>query len=145
MINNQFDYPRVGLGAIILNSEGKILIGKRQGSHAPYYSIPGGSLKLGETFETGIIREVKEETGLDIYNPEVISVVNNLATYHEEGVHFASTILLVKNFSGEPKIIEPEKCEGWLWVDPHDLPLPHFHVSRIAVECYLGNVFYKQS
>ena len=145
MIDNKFDHPRAGLGAIILNTEGKILIGKRKGSHAPHYSIPGGSLKLGETFEEGIIREIKEETDLDIYNPKVIAIVNNLATYNEEGVHYVSVVLLVKNFSGEPRIVEPEKCEGWSWVDPHNLPLPHFHASRMAVECYLAKKFYKQN
>ncbi len=136
--------PRVGLGVIITNSEGKILIGKRQGSHAPYYSIPGGSLQLGESFEVGATRETKEETGLDIQNPQVIAVVNNLATYHEENVHYIAVVLLVKDFFGEPKVIEPEKCEGWLWADPHDLPLPHFHASQMAVECYLKNLFYKK-
>lgn len=140
--NNQ---PRVGLGVIITNSEGKILVGKRQGSHAPYYSVPGGSLKLGESFEAGAIREVKEETDLDISNPQVIAVVNNLVTYHEEDIHYIPVILLVKEFSGKPKVVEPEKCEGWQWVDPHDLPLPHFHASQMAVECYLKNLFYKKS
>ena len=42
------------------------MVGKRKGSHAQKYSIPGGSLGLGETFEKGAIREIKEETNLDI-------------------------------------------------------------------------------
>ena len=60
------NHPRVGLGIIIVNKEGNILIGKRKGSHAQKYSIPGGHLDLGETFEQGAIREIKEETNLDI-------------------------------------------------------------------------------
>ncbi len=137
--------PRVGLGVIIVNDEGKILIGKRKNSHAPYYSIPGGSLELGETFEDGAIREIKEETDLDIQSPQVIAVTNNLETYRNDGVHFISIVLLVKNFTGELKNMEPEKCEEWLWVDPNNLPLPHFDASLMGVACYLEKIFYKKS
>ncbi|MFH1254518.1 MAG: NUDIX domain-containing protein [bacterium] len=130
---------------MIINAEGKILIGKRKGEHAPYYSIPGGKLDLGETFEAGIIREIKEETNLDILDPKVIALTNNLETFQHESRHFISVILEVKNFSGELKIMEPEKCEGWQWVDPTDLPQPHFEASQLGVACYLQKVFYKKS
>lgn len=136
------NFPRVGIGVIIKNNEGNILIGKRQGSHAPYYSIPGGHLDLGETFEEVAIREVKEETNLDIDDPMVVAVTNNLETFKKEGKHYISIALLVKKYLGELKIMEPEKCEEWLWVDPKKLPQPHFDASRMCVECYLKNKHY---
>ena len=43
--------PKVGVGVIIVNDAGKILVGKRKGSFAEFYSIPGGHLEMGETFE----------------------------------------------------------------------------------------------
>jgi ADP-ribose pyrophosphatase YjhB (NUDIX family) len=138
------NHPRVGIGVIIVNDEGKILIGKRQGSHVPYYSIPGGHLDLGETFEAATIRETKEETNLDISNPKIIAVTNNLETYRESGKHYISIAVLAKNFSGELKIMEPDKCEGWQWADPQNIPLPQFDASRQAVECYLAGEFYKK-
>jgi len=134
--------PKVGLGVIIVNQEGKILIGKRKGLHAPYYSIPGGKLDAGETFAQGAIREVKEETNLDIKDMQVIGITNNLETYKKEGVHFISVILLAKEFSGELKVMEPEKCEGWIWVEPTQLPQPHFEASQKAIKGYLENKFY---
>ena len=118
-------YPKVGLGVIIVNEDGDILIGKRKGSHAQKYSIPGGHLDLGETFEQGAIREIKEETNLDILNPKVIAVTNNLETYKNEGRHYISVVLVVTKYSGELKNTEPEKCEGWNWINPKDLPQPH--------------------
>lgn len=135
--------PKVGIGIIIVNSKGEILIGKRIGSHAQRYSIPGGSLELGETFEAAAIREAKEEIGITLKNPKVIAVTNNLETYRQEGVHFISVILLAESFDGEPKILEPEKCAELLWCDPHSLPEPHFDASRLAVECYLDGAVYK--
>lgn len=135
--------PKVGVGIILVNSEGKILVGKRKGSHAQKYSIPGGHLDLGETFEACAIREIKEETDLDIKDPKVIAVTNNLETYRQEGKHYISIVLLAEKFSGELTLMEPEKCEGWIWVDPKNLPEPHFDASRLGVECYLKNTFYE--
>lgn len=131
-----FSSPRVGLGVIIVNEEGKVLVGKRHGSHAPHYSIPGGALELGESFEDGAKREVAEETGLVICNPKVVAVVNNLETYRSEGVHFVSAILLAERYEGAPKLMEPDKCEEWLWCDPANLPQPHFYASRVGIECW---------
>jgi len=136
-------HSRVGLGIIIVNKEGNILVGKRIGEHAPGYSIPGGKLELGETFEEGAIREVKEETGLDIFDPKVIAITNNLGTYKEEGKHYISIFLLVKKYAGELRIMEPEKCGGWTWVDPKKLPQPHFEASASGVLCYLKGIFYE--
>lgn len=135
-------FVKVGIGVIIKNSQGQVLIGKRKGSHAQKYSIPGGSLHPGETFEDCAIREAKEETGLDIINPPVIAVTNNLETYQEEGIHFISVVLLATKFSGQLKVMEPEKCEKWLWCKPNDLPQPHFDASRQAINCYLKGLFY---
>ncbi len=135
--------PAVGIGIIIENPQKQILIGKRKGSHAPYYSIPGGHLELSESFEVAAIREIEEETGLKICNPEVICVTNNLDTYKEEGYHSVSVILVVKDFEGEPELKEPDKCEGWIWVDPNDLPQPHFDASDSAIRCYLDGVVYQ--
>jgi 8-oxo-dGTP diphosphatase len=134
--------PRVVLGIIIENGDGKILIGKRIGSHAQKYSIPGGGLEPGETFEAGAIREAQEEHGILIDRPTVIAITNNLETFREEGIHAASVILLARSFQGIPTIREPDKCEEIMWVDPRDLPMPHFDASRLAVECYLSNKFY---
>ena len=136
--------PHIGIGVILVNPAGQVLIGKREGSHAPYFSIPGGYLEPGESFEAAAIREVKEETGLDIVNPSVLCVVNNLETYKEEGLHVISVCLLAREFSGTLAIMEPDKCSCWLWRDASNLPEPHFEASRIAISCYLEKKFYRQ-
>ena len=137
------DIPKVGLGVIIVNLDGKVLVGKRIGSHAQKYSIPGGHLDSRRDIEAGAIREIKEETNLSIEDPQVIAVTNNLETYQEEGKHYISVVLLVKKYSGELMITEPNKCEGWAWIDPKNLPQPHFDASRLAIECYLRQSFYE--
>ena len=137
-------HPRVGVGVIILNEDGNILVLRRIGSHAPYYSIPGGALKMGETFEQGAIRELKEECGIVLKDPKVIAITNNLGTYAQEGVHFISVILLVKKFEGVPTLRETHKHSELLWVDPKHLPEPHFEASKVGVDCFLARTFYDE-
>jgi len=132
---------KTGIG-VILYRDGKILMGKRINSHAPKFSIPGGHLEVGETFEESAIREVKEETGILIRNPKVIAVTNNLETYEQEKLHYVSVILLATDFSGEAKTNEPNKCEAWNWYNPNNLPQPHFDASEKGIQCFLENKFY---
>lgn len=134
-------YPRVGVGVILTNAQGQVLLGKRKGSHAPYWSIPGGHLELGESFESAAIREVAEETGLEIHGPEVVAVTNNLETWRECGLHYISVTLHARA-DGEPQLLEPEKCEGWFWCDPSELPEPHFDASRQSIACWLAGRCY---
>ena len=134
--------PGVGIGIIIENQDGQILIGKRKGSHSPFYSIPGGHLENGETFEEAAIKETFEETGLKIYRPEVISVTNNLRTYQNEKKHYISVNLYTKDFEGTLMVREPDKCEKWLWCSVDQIPKPHFDASEFAIDCYLKSKFY---
>ncbi|MBU1012297.1 MAG: NUDIX domain-containing protein [Bacteroidetes bacterium] len=134
--------PMVGIGIIIENTEHKILIGKRKGSHSPFYSIPGGHIELGETFEQSAIKEVFEETGLIVQSPKVIAVTNNLRTYKNEKKHYISVILYTNRFEGTAKVLEKNKCEFWEWFEPTKVPDPHFDASEFAIECFIKNQFY---
>lgn len=134
--------PKVGVGIIIQNEKGEILIGKRRGGHAPYYSIPGGHLEVGETFEEAAIKEVLEETGLLIFNPKVFCVTNNLRTYLSEHKHYVSVNLFTRHFEGIVTLKEPEKCESWGWYPIESLPTPQFDASEFAIDCFVKKQFY---
>ena len=72
------DQPIVGIGAVIING-GKIVLIKRGNEPGKgKWSIPGGHVNLGEALEQAVIRESKEETGLDVENPRLIDVVSNV-------------------------------------------------------------------
>lgn len=136
------DRPKVGVGILIQNAENEILIGKRKGNHAPFFSIPGGSLEIGESFEEAAIREVFEETGLIIHNPVVICVTNNLRTYKNEGEHYISISLYATYFSGVLEVKEKNKCEWWKWCPIEQIPQPQFDASEFAIECFKKKLFY---
>jgi ADP-ribose pyrophosphatase YjhB (NUDIX family) len=104
----------IGACVIILNSEGKILLGKRKNSYkAGYYGLPGGRIEINEPLDAAIQREVQEETGLVLNNCEYVGVVReNQGDY--DFIHF---IYVAKNVDQVPQLIEPDKCEGWEWLD----------------------------
>ncbi|MBJ2065903.1 nucleotide triphosphate diphosphatase NUDT15 [Serratia odorifera] len=132
-----------GIGVIIVNTQGDILLGKRCGKHAPYWSIPGGHLDVGESFEQCAQREVLEETGLHIALPRFIGVCNNLQTWREEGKHTVSICMLAQHAGGEPQRLEPEKCAQWRWCSPDALPEPHFEASKMAVTLWQRGQYYR--
>ena len=129
--------PGVGLGIVVENDSGLILVEKRIGAHAQYWSIPGGHLELGETFESGAKRELNEEFDLEIEELEVLGVTNNLRTYRTEGLHYISIVIWALKYKGQPRIMEPDRCAAFEWVDPHNLPTPHFDASELSVRCFL--------
>ena len=55
------------IGAVVFDEQGRLLLVKRANPPAQgKWSLPGGRLKSGETSEDGVVREVREETGLDV-------------------------------------------------------------------------------
>jgi 8-oxo-dGTP diphosphatase len=95
--------------AIITFLPDKILLIKR--ATVPfkgYWALPGGRVDPGETVEQTIIREVKEETGLDT------TIVNKIGEYHEQGIQdgieydYYPACFLVKTVGGEIKKQESE-------------------------------------
>jgi 8-oxo-dGTP diphosphatase len=70
-------HTRVGV-AIFIFKDGKFLIQQRQGAHgAGSWSVPGGHLEFGESFEDTARREAREETGLEISNVRFGAVTND--------------------------------------------------------------------
>ena len=90
--------PIVGVGAVII-CDGKLLLEKRKNDPGKgKWSIPGGLVELGENVEQTVIREVKEETGLEVEKPEHIDIVDNI-TRDENGeikYHFVIIDYFVK-------------------------------------------------
>ena len=139
---------RVGAGfGVIIEKDGKILLGCRHEDpdkadsafrSCGDWTLPGGELDFGETFEEGAIREVKEETGIDIEDPEVISVHNN----KNEHAHFVTLTLKVDKWEGEPKVMEPDEITKWEWFLVDHLPDPLYFPTKAALEVYKEGKFY---
>src|SRR4051812_15075215 len=120
---NTETYPRVGIGIMILK-EGKILLGKRKNAHGSgEYAFPGGHLEYMESFEDCALREIAEECGISVGNIR-FQYLANIKYYTPK--HYVHVGLLADHISGEPKVLEPNKCESWDWFALDKLPTPMF-------------------
>jgi 8-oxo-dGTP diphosphatase len=72
------DRPIVGVGAVIMQHGKVVLIRRRYEPLAGQWSLPGGTLELGETLEAGTAREMLEETGLVVEVGPVIEVFDRI-------------------------------------------------------------------
>lgn len=125
------EQPRVGIGVLVLR-EGKLLLGKRKGSHgAGQYASPGGHLEHLESFAACAAREVLEETGCTI-GPIRFLRVMNLKSYPPR--HYVDISFAAEWQSGEPTVREPDKVESWGWYDLNALPSPLFDTLPTAIE-----------
>lgn len=85
--------PVVGVGAIIVQ-DGKILLTKRGSEPGKgKWSVPGGLVELGESLEKALIREVKEETNLDVEIVRLIDAVDNIIRDSNGKLQFHFVIL----------------------------------------------------
>jgi 8-oxo-dGTP diphosphatase len=133
-ISSQLDKkaPRVGVGVLVVK-EGKLLLGQRKGSHgAGTWSPPGGHVEFGETIEDCAKRELKEETGLNALSVKLGPWTQDFMEGGQK--HYLTLFVFVDEFSGEPALLEPDKCEGWKWFSWDHLPSPLFASVKSLIE-----------
>jgi len=115
--------------------DGKILLGKRKGSFgAGEFAFPGGKLGYMESLEACARRETKEETGLEIDNVRFLRIYN--FKHQGDPEHYLDVGLAADWKEGEPKLLEPDKCENWNWYDIKNLPEPLFGAIPTYIEAH---------
>lgn len=139
---------KVGAGfGVMLLKDGKILLGRRHSDPEKAsselngegtWTMPGGKLEFGESFEDGARREVTEETGIKLENLKVICVNNDKI----ESAHFVTIGLFSDKFSGEAKVMEPDEIVKWQWFSLDNLPTPLYFPSVHVLENYRKGLFY---
>ncbi|WP_391115959.1 NUDIX hydrolase [Psychrobacillus sp. L3] len=108
---------RVDVAYVLLfdELEQNVLMVKNKGTGSSYYTPPGGAVEKGETLIEGAIREVKEETGLDVHVDGVFSVGE--AFFEERGHHAILFTFVGKIIGGKIEISFPEEIEEVTWMD----------------------------
>ena len=104
--------PVVGIGGVIIDQGRALLIRRGSEPLRGEWSIPGGTLEIGETLEEGVARELLEETGIEVRVLEMIEVFDRI--YLENGAtgaqakrrprfHFVIADYLCERLGGEPR------------------------------------------
>ncbi len=131
---------RPSVAAIIRDGEGRLLLQRR--SDNGRWGLPGGSVEIGESVREAIIREVREETGLEVEVERLIGVYSDpslqVVRYATgEVVHYVSTLLACRILGGSLRT-----CEETLdlrFFNPTGLPDDLLAMHRVRIEDALTN------
>jgi ADP-ribose pyrophosphatase len=87
-------FPQIGVGAVVFNDKGEVLLVKRRNEPAKnMWTIPGGRLKAGETLKQTAEREIFEETGIKIEANEIIYTFELIEKDDDDNIRFHYIII----------------------------------------------------
>jgi len=121
--------PGVGVGVVVLRGE-EVLLVRRVHHGAGSWAAPGGYLEPGEAFEACAGREVAEETGVEIADPRVVAVANDI---HPDGKHNVTVWVAAGYAAGEAHLASDE-ADAVAWFRRDRLPDELYRSTRNLVE-----------
>ena len=140
VLKHKFVLLQDGAAAIIVNDKGQILLQSR--ADRDKWGLPGGCQELGERFQDTIIREIKEETNLDVkeIDLELIDIVSGKSRrndYPNGDVVINNTVLYyIRNYSGELKWDKESKTMKFFDLDN----LPENQNDPDLIDLYIQRV-----
>lgn len=129
-------FPEPTVGILIFNQQGEMLLLE---SHKwpGAYVVPGGHVELGERIEDAVVREAKEETGLDVYDLEFLlfqQFIYDPAFWKRR--HFIFFDFSAK--TDNTNVVLNDEAQEYGWIEPEEaLTLKLDTYTRNAIEAYL--------
>lgn len=128
------DLPIVLVVAVaLIDSDGRVLIARRPEGKAMagLWEFPGGKIDAGETPEAALIREMREELGID--TAESCLAPLTFASHAYDDFHLLMPLYVCRKWQG---IVTPREGQALKWVRPNDLrdyPMPPADIPVIAI------------
>ena len=126
--------------AIVTNAEGDILLHLR--SDNGLWALPGGAMQLGESIVTAVVREVKEETGLDIEIVRLVGIYtdpHHVIAYSDGEVRQQFNVCFAARVNGGALTVSSESA-ALRFVRSSDLSTLDIHPTTMTrIRHYLEN------
>lgn len=107
---------KVAVSAVVQDNQGRILLIRR--SDNGKYSIPGGGLEAGETVAQAVVREVLEETGIEVDVTDLVGVFSNpdhVIAYDDGEVRQEFSVCFrAKPVGGAPRLSDESTAVEWI-------------------------------
>lgn len=141
MFHQQRRFKLISAVHLFLIHSGKILLARRfnTGYEDGNYSVVAGHLDGNEEIKAAMIREAREEAGIELVaeDLQVVGVMHRKS--NNERLDF---FLVAERWSGELCNCEPHKCDELVWVDLDSLPKNVIPYVRKALENYRANQWF---
>jgi len=124
---------------IVVNQQGEILLQHRRDNHL--WALPGGTMQLGETIRYTAVREVKEETGLDIDIVGLVGVYSDprhVIAYSDGEVRQQFNLCFIGRLAGGAVAIGPESHAVEFVPERMIDQLPMHPTTRLRISHYLA-------
>ena len=125
----------MAVGVVVWKDDEVLLIRRAKPPRSGQWSIPGGAQELGETVRETAIREVKEETGLDIEVTDLIEVVDFIERDDAGGVSYHYTLV---DWSAEwrgGEAMPRDDVSEVMWTDPAELERYGIWSETVRIIC----------
>lgn len=131
---------KVAVYMIIMKGD-NILMGRRfnTGWQDSNYGLPAGHLEFEESVINAVLREVKEETDINIESENV-----KFAHVMHRKNKYIDLFFLTQNWSGEPRIMEKDKCDDIQWFSLEDLPENIIPSVKFAIDNYQKGIMFSE-
>ena len=135
--------PCSATAAFIVNDKQEMLVVRRAKEPAKgTLDLPGGFVDMGETVEQGMIREIKEETGLDVEEIQYLFSSPNVYMYSGMGVHTLDMDFLVPVHGESVAVKAADDAAEALWIPISEVNPAEFGLTSIrnAVIRFLARI-----
>lgn len=136
-------FGQIGTSHLFLIKDNKILLLRRfnTGYEDGKYSVAAGHIEESETARQTMVREVKEEIGIDVD-------IDDLEMFHimhrNENQKRLDFFFTTKKWKGEPKIMETHRCDDMGWFELDNLPDNIIPYIKQAMDCFSRGVVYSE-
>jgi 8-oxo-dGTP diphosphatase len=122
--------PVVGVGAVIVDGDRVVLVKRAHEPLKGEWSLPGGSVEVGETLAEAVIREVREETGLEVRVGPLLDVFDRIHHGRDERVEYHFVLLDYKCTVVSGSLAHGSDASAACWASTADLA--RFRLSDLA-------------
>jgi len=132
LVVRQFpERPIVGVGAVIVDGERVVLVKRAHEPLKGQWSLPGGTVEVGETLHDAVAREVREETGLDVRVGPLVEVLDRIHRSDDGRVEYHFVLLDYRCTVASGTLTHGSDAADVSWASVNELA--HYHLSDPAL------------